>query len=303
MNDFGRAVYEIARKEFMQHMRTRRVLIIGGAIAVLLFTFTLYFGPNIVENFRLQGGKISGNSAENLVLAYYFGLAIIGGLAFTVLLSIVMTADAVCSEWSNKTIFLLLSKPVSRDAFVIGKFVGNVTTIAAVLGTVFTIDYILMQFRFDGSPAGNEVAAFVWTLLILVLGASAFAAMALFFSTLFRTTIMSMLVSLAMWLLIFPLIGQIGFFTNLHRLEGVGFDYGSDPAVQRWLYFNPAADMQSVASLLIPNDTGTFSEGLRYMGLLSPAPENVGLAVLSLAIYAAVFLAGALFVVRRRNFE
>lgn len=302
MNGFGRGVYEVARKEFMQHLRTRRVLIIGGAIALLLFTFTLVFGPDIVRDFNVNG-NVRGNAAENLVLAFYFGLALIGGLAFTVLLSIVLTADAVCSEWSSKTIFLLLSKPVSRDAFVLGKFLGNIVTIAFVLGSVFTLDYLLMQFRYDGSPSGAEVGAFFLTLLILVLGASAFAAMALFFSTLFRTTILSMLVSLAMWLLVFPLIGQVGFFTHLDRIDTAGFDYTSDPDVQRWLYLNPAADMQAVAQFLIPHDKGEFREILGALGLFNPAPQDVGLAVFWLALYTVAFLGAALLVVRRRNFE
>lgn len=305
MNPFARAVVEIARKEFMQHMRTKRVLIMGGLMALLLFAVTLYFGPNIVREFQAGSGTttVGGNSAENLVLAFYFGLGIIGGLSFTILLAIVLTADAVCSEWSSKTIFLLLSKPVSRDAFVLGKFLGNVITITAVIVSLFSLVYLLMQFRYDGSPSGSEVGAFLLTLFIVCLGASCFAAMALFFSTIFKSTIMSMLVSLGMWLIVFPLVGQIGFFTNLSKLDQRGVEYGTLPEVQAWLYLNPASDMQAVATLLVPNDNGSFTEFLRYIGLMSPAPQDAGMAIFALLAYTALFLVASLLVVRRRNFE
>lgn len=299
MSEFVRAVYEIARKEVLQHIRTKRLLIIGIAMAVLLLVATLVFGPNIMEAFDETGP----NSKESMVLAFYFGFGLIGGLVFTQLLAIVLTTDAVCSEWSNRTIFLLLSKPVSRTAFVVGKFVGNLVVLSGTLITLLTIDWFLMQPLYSGSPSGEEVLGFVLTVLLIILGCTTFASMALFFSTLTRSTIMSTLVTLAMWIIVFPLIGAIGLFTAIGDASGSEEDFFESDQVQRTLYLNPASDMQAVVSLLLPHDDGDFTTALRFLNFFNPAPTDVGKAVAALLIYSAVFLAGSILVVQRRNFE
>jgi ABC-type transport system involved in multi-copper enzyme maturation permease subunit len=299
MSDFPRAVYEVARKEVLQHIRTKRLLIISIAMALLLFVATLVFGPNIMKGI----GSGSPNASENTVLAFYFGFGLIGGLVFTQLLAIVLTTDAVCSEWSNRTIFLLLSKPVSRTAFVIGKFLGNLVVLAGTISVLFTLDYLLMQGAYSGSPDGAEVTGFVLTVLLIILGCTAYAAMALFFSSLTRSTIMSTLITLAMWIIVFPLVGAIGLFTNIGNANAAQDDFFNSPGVQGTLYFNPASDMQAVVKLLLPHDNGDFTTALRFLNFFNPAPNNLGLAVLALAGYSAVFLAASVLVVQRRNFE
>jgi ABC-type transport system involved in multi-copper enzyme maturation permease subunit len=295
MSDFVHATLEVARKEVLQHIRTKRLLIIGIAMTVLLLVATLLFGPNITRAFNGP----NPSALENLVLAFYFGFGLIGGLVFTQLLAIVLTTDAVCSEWSNRTIFLLLSKPVSRTAFVVGKFLGNVAVIAGTIAVLFTIDYLLMQGLYKGSPDGAEVTGFVLTVLLIILGCTAYASIALFFSTLTRSTIMSTLITLAMWIIVFPLIGAIGLFSHIGD-QGVDFN---SPQVQNTLYFNPSSDMQAVIKLLLPHDDGNFTEALRFLNFFNPAPNDVGLAVLALSTYTVVFLVASIIVVQRRNFE
>lgn len=299
-SDFTRAVYEVARKEVLQHIRTKRLLIIGIAMAVLLFAVTLGFGPELMKN---VGSDESANSHENTVLAFYFGFALIGGLTFTQLLAIVLTSDAVCSEWSNRTIFLLLSKPVSRTAFVVGKFLGNVAVLAGTILVLFSLAYLLMQPLYDGSPTGAEVGGFFLTVLLIVLGCMAYAAMAMFFSTLTKSTILSTLITLAMWIIVLPLIGLTGFFTNLGDPDAGEEEFFDSPKVQATLYLNPASSMQSVVPLLLPHDDGDFKEVIRFLNFFNPAPNSVGIAVASLAAYTTVFFAASILVVRMRNFD
>jgi ABC-type transport system involved in multi-copper enzyme maturation permease subunit len=296
---FGTAVYEVARKEVMQHIRTKRLLIIGLAMALLLFVATLVFGPNIVRTLG-NGGP---NASENQVLAFYFGFGLIGGLVFTQLLAIVLTTDAVCSEWANRTIFLLLSKPVSRTAFVLGKFLGNLVVLSATIAVLFSLDYLAMQGAYKGSPSGDEVLGFVQTVLLVILGCTAFASIALFFSTLTRSTIMSTLITLALWIIVFPLVGSIGLFTHIGDARSGEENFFDSPKVQSTLYLNPASDMQAVVRLLLPHDSGEFGLALRFLNFFNPAPNSVGLAVTALVCYTLLFLAASIVVVQRRNFE
>ncbi|MEA3203613.1 MAG: type transport system permease protein [Thermoplasmata archaeon] len=295
---FGNAVYQVARKELLQHIRTKRLLIIGGVLVLLLTLITLVFGPTAV---RRGGVSASGVSGENFILAFYFGVFGIGGLAFTQLLSIVLTADAVCSEWSNRTVFLLLSKPVTRTAFVLGKFLGNLVTIALTLVTLFVAFYAIMQPFYEGSPSGDEVQGFFSMLAMVVLGSAAFAAISLFFSTLTRSSITSILLMLSLWIIVFPLLGSLG--TLMHFGDGTPSD---SIAIQGWRYANPIADMQSGARLLLPGHQSLFSTVEAFTDQLNPfsgAAKDTGIAALVLVAYTVVFLAGSVLVVRRRNFE
>jgi ABC-type transport system involved in multi-copper enzyme maturation permease subunit len=298
---FWNAVFQVARKEFLQHIRTKRLLIIGGVLLAFMLLVTIVMGPGITRNFS-TGGVIS---LEHIVLTFYFGVGVIGGLQFTQLLAIVLTSDAVCSEWSDRTIFLLLSKPVTRAAFVTGKFLGNLFTISAALVTLFLFTYILMQPFYAGSPSAKEVAGFFGMLGIIILGSAAFAAISLFFSSLTRSTVRSLLLVLSLWLLVFPFLGATGTFLEFGQ-QRQDFD---SPTVHFFRYLNPASDMQAGARLLVPSDTvgANDLQGLQQiLEIINPfgvAAKEVGLAALALLLYTAVFFALSLVVVQRRNFE
>jgi ABC-type transport system involved in multi-copper enzyme maturation permease subunit len=291
--DAVRTVYEIARKEVLQAIRTKRLLVIGLVLVFLLVMVTLVFGPGVTRN-----ATFTGVSKEHVVLVFYFAIGLIGGLQFTQLLAIVITGDAICSEWSNRTIFLLLSKPVSRTSFVLGKFAGAAVTVCGTLAVLFTLDYLLMQPFYSGSPSGVEVAGFFGMLGIVLLGALAFAALSLFISTLTRSTVMSILLVLALWLILFPILGNIGFFGELGRSNP---DLGSD-RVDAWRYINPAADMQTGARLLIPKGSD-LGDAVTFLNVFQTAPKHVEVAILALLAHIVVWVGLALLVVRRRNFE
>jgi len=294
VSDFGLSVYHIARKEFLQHLRTKRLFIMLGLMVTFLVLLTLVFGQKFVQY------TPPGVSKENYVLTIYFAGALVGGLAFTQLLGIVLTADAVCSEWSNRTIFLLLSKPVSRTAFVVGKYVGNVFTVAVTLVSLFVLDYLVMNLVYSGDPSPAEWLGFFGMLGIVVLGAAAYSALSLFVSTLTKSIATSYLITIGSWLIVLPVVGAIGIFSNIGSSN---FDINSG-AIQGWLYLNPAADMQAGAQLLVP-DARAFARlnDALHSNPFALAPNTPWFAFVMLAVYAVVFLGAALLVVRRRNFE
>lgn len=292
--EFARAVYEVARKEVQQAVRTKRLLVIGLVLVFMLVMVTLVFGPQVTKNLNF-----SGVSREHVVLVFYFAIGLIGGLQFTQLLAIVLTGDAICSEWSNRTIFLLLSKPVSRRAFVIGKFLGAAFTVCGTLAVLFTLDYLVMQPFYRGAPSGVEVAGFFGMLGVVLLGAMAFAALSLFISALTRSTVMSILLVLSLWLILFPIIGSIGLFGELGRSGAP--DLGAD-RVDAWRYVNPAADMQAGARLLIPKSSD-LGDAVTFLNVFQTAPKHVEVAIFALLAHIVVWVALALLVVERRNFE
>jgi ABC-type transport system involved in multi-copper enzyme maturation permease subunit len=284
MSSFTHAAYEVARKEVLQHIRTKRLLIIGSLLVVALVLITIVFGPSITRGFNVAELGISG---ENLL---FIAFLTFGGYLFIQLLAIVLTADAVCSEWSSRTIFLLLSKPVSRSAFVLGKFAGSLATIVATLVILLPLDYAIMQGLYKGTPSGGEVLGFLGAVGVLVLGCAALAALALFFSTLTRSTTMALLMTLGAWIIGFKVIGSIGIFITLGQKD-------PDPHLaQNFQYLDPGHDMTAAADLLVPDDLGPGS-------IFGSGPESLGLALFALAAHTVLWFALSFWIVQKRNFE
>lgn len=281
------ATWEVARKEILQHIRTKRLLIIGGLIILALSMITLVFGPRLARDIGDFG---FGDEAalENLLLAAFFQFF---GLVFIQLLPIVLTADAVCSEWSSRTIFLLLSKPVSRTAFVFGKYLGSLVTVVATLVVLLGLDYIIMQPLYAGTPGGDDVLGFVKFLAFLCLGSAALAAMALFFSTVTRSTAIAILITLGVWLVGFNLIGFVGDIMNVGRSDP------NEDLAQAFHYVNPGYDMGLALEFLVPS---SLREELGGQPEDGPSPTVAALALLA---HVVVWFSAALLVVRKRNFE
>jgi Cu-processing system permease protein len=75
------------------------------------------------------------------------------GLASTMLLgsmiAIFMGVGLVFKEVERRTIYTILSKPVSRAEFILGKFVGLAMTIGLEIGAMTTLLFIFLSFYHD----------------------------------------------------------------------------------------------------------------------------------------------------------
>ncbi|HET6398863.1 MAG TPA: ABC transporter permease subunit, partial [Candidatus Thermoplasmatota archaeon] len=208
----GRQVYEVARKEVLQHVRTKRLLIIAPVFLLALVFVTLVVPLAFFERSDLQELNTEFPvSVQNAVMLFFLsGFFFLSGYFYVQLVPILLTADAVCSEWSNRSIFLLLSKPVSRVAFVLGKWAGSVTTVAIALGGVLLLDYLILQVALPGFSDGEDWLRFLGALGIFLLGGMAFASMALFWSAATRSTVVANLLAIVTWIIILPLLSALG---------------------------------------------------------------------------------------------
>lgn len=307
MSDFARATYEVARKEFLQHVRSTRLIVVAILFMISLIVttivlpvtlgFTEFFeeAPEGNEEFYVPSG-------ENFAMTLFLTIPILGGVFFIQVLSIVMTSDGVCSEWHNRSIFLLLSKPVPRMAFVLGKFFGSVVPLAVLVALLMMIDYAILQAVFPGTSDGTDVARFFGGLGILVIGLTVFATMGLFFSTLTRSTLASLFMTFGVAFLVLPLVGLIGEF-NLWADQENAFDQdGIDPDAAKYdwsRYLNPGTIMSKSTEVIGGED---FRFGLTFL-VPTFAPAHTWLAVVSGFAFIGVFLLGALTIVQYRNFE
>jgi ABC-type transport system involved in multi-copper enzyme maturation permease subunit len=101
---------------------------------------------------------------------------------FGVIIAVVLGVNLLHQELGRKTIFNILSKPVARWQFLVGKFLGLFATLAAVVGTMSTgvvLFFALLSGRWDWSLVAASAAALLEIMLVI--------AVALFFSSLVVT--------------------------------------------------------------------------------------------------------------------
>ena len=115
-----------------------------------------------------------------------FGLVAVTG--FGLIVAVFVAAGLVHKEVEKRTVFVLFSKPVSRAAFIAGKFVGLCGTMAVVLAGMGLFLFVLV-WLVDGDPVGMVLVAVVMIYVQLL----AVMAVTIFFSTLGSAILASVL--------------------------------------------------------------------------------------------------------------
>lgn len=301
---FGRATYEIARKEVIQHVRTKRLLIIAPIFLFALVMVTIVVPLSFFTQEQMAGlQRESQTGLQNLVMLFFLsGVFIFSGYFYVQLIPILLTADAVCAEWSNKTIFLLLSKPVARSAFVLGKFLGSAATVAGLIVSLLLVDYLILQIIIPGHSSPEDWLRFAGALGILVLGAMAFASLSLLMGTLTKSAITANLVTVVLWIIVLPLLSNLDTIIWAFAQHG-GAALGSDPPT--WAKYLSPGSCMGVASDVLSPVTGTLRGLLGFIGGFFGFGSTLNAmgAVAALVVQTGIFLVLSLWVVNRRNFE
>jgi len=199
-----------------------------------------------------------------------------GSLAlFGTLMAILMGTGLVYKEIDKKTIYTLLSKPIQRWQFLLGKFFGLILTLAIMMAAMSLI-FLLLVLAHAGRPTWDMLAGLAFIFLELGL----ITAVALFFSC-FSTPILSSIFTLS-----FYLIGHLswGLETLIAKLR---------PGAGR-------AAVQIVYTLLPDLENFNFkTEIVHHLPIALPV---MGSALLYGLLYTAFVLAAAILVFRRRDF-
>jgi ABC-2 type transport system permease protein len=124
-------------------------------------------------------------------------------LSFLVpLMAIGLGFDAVNSEHNRRTLSRILSQPIYRDALLFGKFLAGLVTLSISLITLWLLVIGLGLFLIGIPPGSEEIARGVVFLLVTIVYAGVWLALALLFSILFRSAATAALVTLGLWLLV-----------------------------------------------------------------------------------------------------
>ena len=183
----------ITKYELVNYFRSRRffvLLIIGLIISALLTALVGYYRPSSFLS-----------SALNFYSTWWAGT-----ITFVIILSgIFYGGDAISGEFQNKTGYFLVANPLRRSSIYIGKWLGALTASIVMLG-VFAAITIGNGVYYFGLNIPNQL----WeSLLFAVLYLIAVLGFTFFFSSLFKSTSMSILVTAILFLFAFNLIQML----------------------------------------------------------------------------------------------
>jgi ABC-2 type transport system permease protein len=124
-------------------------------------------------------------------------------LSFLVpLMAIGLGFDAVNGEHNRRTLSRILAQPIYRDALLFGKFLAGLITLSISMITLWLLVIGLGLIMIGIPPGAEEIGrAFVF-LLVTIVYAGVWLALALLFSILFRSAATAALITLGLWLLI-----------------------------------------------------------------------------------------------------
>ncbi len=117
------------------------------------------------------------------------------------LVAIALGFDAINGEYNRRTISRVLSQPIYRDALLTGKFIGGLTVLGICLVTLWLLMTGLGILTLGLPPSGEEILRSIAFLIASLAYAGVWLAIALLFSTLFRSPATSALAALTLWLL------------------------------------------------------------------------------------------------------
>ena len=258
----------VTKYELVNYFRSRRffvLLIIGVIISALLTVLVGYYRP---ADFMSSSLKFYYN---------WFG----GSVTFIIILSgIFYGGDAISGEFQNKTGYFLVANPLRRSAIYIGKWLGALIA-SMIMLAVFTAIAIGNGVYYFGLSIPYQLWVSVLFGLLYLIAVLGFT---FFFSSLFKSSSISILVTAILFLFAFMLIQTL--------VEGL-------VKIEPWFLITYGA--QIITNTLIDPYPTTSTQGFgpnAFTSYATTIPEGI-------AILSAYFLVTAvlgLLIFERREF-
>ncbi|MFQ5457500.1 MAG: ABC transporter permease [Myxococcota bacterium] len=193
---------------------------------------------------------------------------------FGTLIAIFVGIGLVSKEIERRTIFTIVSKPVSRGRFILGKYLGLVLTLAVEVAIMSACLLSMLAIYADGL-AGRAVMA----IGLIFVELSVVTAVAILFSS-FSSAFLSGLFTMAVWI--------IGHLTPdlLAFGEKAG---GAMRLLTNFLYY------------ILPNFRN-FNIKAQVVYGIPVSPEFLGFSVAYGVVYVMLLLAAAALIFQRRDF-
>jgi ABC-type transport system involved in multi-copper enzyme maturation permease subunit len=267
-----RAIGHVAVNVFKESVRDK-ILYNLVVFAVLLISVSYLIG-------QLTAG-------QDVKIIKDLGLAAIS--MFGLLIAVFIGIGLVWKEVEKRSIYTLLSKPMRRHEFLLGKYCGLVLTLGINIAVMTVAFYAVLAYMEVTSPVNIRASwpapatdlSMLNAIVLIMLELMLVTAIALFFST-FSTPFLSAMLTMAVWV--------IGHFNADLR------DYGE--AVSSPL----AASLARGVYYVVPN-FAAFDVKLQVVHAQAVPLRYIGLTSVYGLTYVALVLVAAVIVFSRRDFK
>ena len=280
MNQQLRPILAIARRELMETIRSRWVIMSGGLFGVLALTLSL-FGMRSVGADGFGGFSRTAIGLLNLVLYLVPLLALLLGI------------NSMAAEREEGPLEVLLAQPIARRTVVLGKFCGLAAALAAALCGGFGAAGLVIGVASADADAGGYAM-----LLLRSIGLGlAFLSLGLWIASAAATRLRALTWGLLLWfgmVLLYDLVivGATALFGGVVLRAALGLLLAANPA-----------DLVRVDTLIHLGGADSF--GLTAQALIGFLRGPVGSALISGALLAWIILPllGASRTFTRRDFR
>ncbi len=240
-----KTVFYIAQNTFRETIRNKvlyNILLVAGVALMLSISFgdlSVFSRGQVMTDFGLATMSLTG-----LLLAVFIGVGMLG------------------VEISSKTVYGVITKPVTRDKFILGKFLGLLITLLLNFILIAAVFFIMVRLM-----GANQNVSILSAILLLVIEMTVIIAAAIFFSSFTTPTLAA--------------IFTLGFYVagHLNDLAGIAAQQQNDivwSTILKILYFTmPNLEHFNIRTavvydLPIPSGfvTGAVVYGLLYTALL-----------------------------------
>lgn len=123
-----------------------------------------------------------------------FGLGLMELMAFIYI--VYMSAIAITEEFKLKTIYLVLSRPVPKNAYLLGRIISLFVLAAVILLFAGSFQLILLKFRgFAYPPLYHKILLLIWMKLAII------SSITIFLSFISTSVITTVIISTMLWTL------------------------------------------------------------------------------------------------------
>ncbi|MGE3273520.1 MAG: ABC transporter permease [Vicinamibacterales bacterium] len=226
-------------------------------------------------------------AGQDLKIIKDIGLAAL--TVFGLVIAVFIGIGLVSKEVERRSIYAVITKPVTREQFVLGKFAGLALTLLVNLAAMTLAFYLVLGYMDVTAAASTRSGwaapaldpALLVAIVLIYAELAVVVSLALFFST-FSSPWLSALLTLGLW--------TAGHFNaDLRSFETV-VDQPATVALARALYY------------VLPN-LAPFDVKAEVVHGVPVASAHVVLTLAYATVYVAVVLTGAVAVFRRRDLK
>jgi ABC-2 type transport system permease protein len=266
----------IARNEMLSYFRSRRFVALLVITLLIAGSLTIVVWHAGIANLGAATGTSSGGTTDLGFYSLWWGFS---ATLLVVFCAVFFGGDAISGEFQNKTGYFLVGKPIRRSSIYIGKWIAAFIASLIIFG-VFTAVTLANGIGYFGfSIPILFVESFGFTILYLV----AALGFTFFFSSMFKTSSMSIMVTVILLLFGFTLIDTL--LTNLAHVEPwFSLAYGSTivanvMTVPYPAHFASIAARGAAGSPILTTFNATISEGIAIMVIYFAVTAALGLVL------------------------